>query len=81
MATYTYQIALYAVLIVAFVFLGFCVSAEEAVIASAAVPYMALLMTFWCFRMYPASGDERGRREERSLFPCGPLRTDSHRSL
>jgi hydrogenase-4 membrane subunit HyfE len=70
MATYTYQIALYVLLIVAFVYLGFCVSAEEAVIASAAVPYMALLMTFWCFRMYPAPGEERGRREERSLFPA-----------
>jgi hypothetical protein len=69
-ATYTYQIALYAVLIAAFIYLGFCVSAEEAVIASAAVPYVALLMTFWCFRMYPAPLVERGKREARLLFPA-----------
>ncbi len=68
-STYGYQIALYAVLIVVFLFLGFRVSAEESVIACAAVPYMALLLTFWCFRLYPAPWQDR-KREGRSLFPA-----------
>ena len=70
-STYGYQIALYAVLIVAFVFLGFRVSAEESVIACAAVPYTALLLTFWCFRLYPGAGDG-SRRDARGglLFPA-----------
>jgi hypothetical protein len=70
MATYGYQIALYAVLIVVFLYLGFCFSAEETVIACAAVPYTALLMTYWGFRMVPAAGQRPTRREERSLFPA-----------
>ncbi|MCX6631645.1 MAG: hypothetical protein NTW28_28885, partial [Candidatus Solibacter sp.] len=69
-AAYGYLIALYAVLIVVFLFLGFGVSAEENVIACAAVPYTALLMTFWCFRVYPAPGDEHARRGRRWLFPA-----------
>ena len=72
MATYVYQIALYAVLIVVFVFLGFRFSAEETVIASAAVPYTALLLTFWCFRLYPVPG-RIARARERVAFPRGPF--------
>jgi hypothetical protein len=70
MATYGYQISLYAVLIVVFLFLGFRASAEETVIACAAVPYTALLMTFWCFRLYPAPGVERARRGRRLVIPA-----------
>ncbi len=70
MATYRYLIGLYAVLIVVFLFLGFAVSSEESVIACAAVPYTALLLTFWCFRVYPALGDDRTRRERRVLLPA-----------
>ena len=69
-STYGYQIALYAVLIVVFLFLGFRVSAEESVIACAAVPYTALLLTYWCFRLYPGPWQDRLRREGRLLFPA-----------
>ena len=70
MATYGYQIALYAVLIVVFLYLGFGASAEETVLACAAVPYAALMMTYWGFRMYPAAGQQRAKREGWSLFPA-----------
>lgn len=70
MATYGYQIALYTVLIVAFLLLGFRVSAEETVVACAAVPYTALLMTFWCFRLYPAPRGQRTRRGAWWLIPA-----------
>jgi hypothetical protein len=70
MAAYGYLIALYALLIVVFLFLGFGVSAEEAVIACAAVPYTALLMTFWCFRLYPAPGEDRAKRGRPLLLPA-----------
>ena len=67
-SAYAYQIALYAVLILVFLFLGFRFSAEESVIASAAIPYTALLLTFWCFRLYPGPGPDRPRRESGLLF-------------
>src|ERR1035438_3410177 len=67
MAAYGYLIALYALLILVFLYLGFCVSAEETVVACAAVPYTALLMTYWGLRMYPAAGQ---RREGWPLFPA-----------
>ena len=70
LATYGYLMALYAVLIVVFLFLGFGVSAEETVMACAAVPYTALLMTYWGFRMYPAAGERRAKREGWPLFPA-----------
>jgi hypothetical protein len=70
MAAYGYQIALYAVLIPVFLYLGFCLSAEETVMACAALPYTALLMTIWGFRMLPAAGQRRARRQERSTFPA-----------
>src|ERR1035438_5536867 len=66
-AAYGYLIALYALLILVFLYLGFCVSAEETVVACAAVPYTALLMTYWGLRIYPAAGQ---RREGWPLFPA-----------
>jgi hypothetical protein len=69
-SSYAYQIVLYAVLIVVFVFLGFQFSAEESVLASAAVPYIALLLTFWCFRLYPGPVQDRPPRDSWPLFPA-----------
>jgi hypothetical protein len=67
---YAYLIALYAVLIISFLFLGFSASPEEAVIACVAVPYTALLLTSWAFRVFPAVGKERLMRGRRLLIPA-----------
>jgi hypothetical protein len=53
-ATYGYQIAVYTGLIILFLFVAFRASSEESVIACIAIPYTALLLTFWCFRLYPS---------------------------
>ena len=62
MASYLYQICLYTLLIVAFLMLGFRGPIEQIVVACAAVPYSAMLLTLWCFRRYPSAADRaRGR--------------------
>ena len=62
MASYLYQICLYTLLIAAFLFLGFRGPIEQIVVACAAVPYCAMLLTLWCFRRYPSAADRaRGR--------------------
>jgi fumarate reductase subunit D len=69
MMTYWYQLWLYALLIILLLFLVFTASSEEIIVACAAVPYTALLLTFWCFRSYPCPPEERvtsGR------LPAGP---------
>jgi hypothetical protein len=58
MGVYLYQISLYTLLILLFLFLGFGGSGEQTVIACAAVPYTALLLTWWCFRLYPSSAEQ-----------------------
>jgi hypothetical protein len=60
MATYLYQICLYSVLTGVFLFVGFHGPSEQIVIACAAVPYSALLLTFWCYRRYSASAEPGG---------------------
>ena len=65
-ATYGYQIALYTLLIVLFLFLGFRASSEENVRACLAVPYTALVLTVWCFRSY--SRPPGGGKPKRFLF-------------
>ena len=57
MGTYLYQIAVYTVLIAVFLFVGFHGPAEQIVVACAAIPYTALLLTFWCFRRYPSRSE------------------------
>jgi len=62
MASYLYQICLYTLLIAAFLVLGFRGPIEQIVVACAAIPYSAMLMTLWCFRRYPSAADRaRGR--------------------
>ena len=62
MASYLYQICLYTLLIAAFLYLGFRGPIEQIVVACAAVPYSAMLLTLWCFRRYPSAADRaRGR--------------------
>jgi hypothetical protein len=51
---YWYQICLYLLLIVVFLFVGFRGPIEQIVVACAAIPYTGLLLTFWCFRRYPS---------------------------
>ena len=59
---YGYQICLYLLLIAVFLFVGFRGPMEQIVIACAAIPYAALLLTFWCFRLYPSHAEAwRGR--------------------
>ena len=59
---YWYQICLYVLLIVVFLLVGFRGPIEQIVVACAAIPYAALLLTFWCFRLYPSYTDAwRGR--------------------
>lgn len=71
MATYVYQICLYTVLIVVFLFVGFHGPSEQIVISCAAVPYSALLLSFWCFRRYPSARDAARDRNAASAeaFP------------
>jgi hypothetical protein len=69
-AAYVYLIALYVVLIVSFLFLGFSASSEEAVIACVAIPYAALLLTSWAFQVFPAVGKDRMMRRRNLLLPA-----------
>jgi hypothetical protein len=52
MSTYVYLIVAYTVLIILFLFLGFTGPSEQNVIACAAIPYTAFLLTVWCIRAY-----------------------------
>jgi hypothetical protein len=54
-ATYLYQIGLYLLLTLLLLILGFSGPIEQRVIACAAIPYSALLLTLWCFRRYPSA--------------------------
>lgn len=54
LSCYWYQICVYVLLIAVFLLVGFGGPAEQIVVASAFVPYTALLLTLWCFRRYPA---------------------------
>ena len=64
-ATYLYQISLYTVLIIVFLFVGFRGPGEQIVVACAAVPYSALFLTFWCFRRF-SGAEEPSRRQDAS---------------
>lgn len=69
LANYWYQIGLYTLLIVVFLFLGFRGPVERRVIACAAVPYSALLLTHWCYRRYsPPAEKDRGRNAGQSAL-------------
>jgi len=61
MANYWYQACLYTLLIVVFLFLGFRGPVEQIVISCAAVPYISLLLTLWCFRRFPSAAPPRTR--------------------
>ncbi len=68
LGSYLDQICVYTVLIILFLFIGFSGSSERIVIACAAVPYTALLLTWWCFRGGPSeTGRLRPRKGNRSL--------------
>lgn len=55
LAAYSAQIVCYGALMVLFLVLVFAGSNEQTVIACAAVPYCAMLATWWCFHAYPCS--------------------------
>ena len=52
MSTYVYLIAAFSFLIILFLFLGFTGPTEQNLIACAAIPYAAFLLTMWCIRAY-----------------------------
>jgi hypothetical protein len=52
MSTYAYLIVTYTFLIILFLFLGFTGPSEQNLIACAAIPYAALLLSVWCIRAY-----------------------------
>lgn len=58
LATYGYQIAVYAGLIVLSLLLAFHGSSEVSIVACALIPYAALLLTFWCYRLGAAKAME-----------------------
>ena len=72
MASYLYQICLYTLLIVAFLFLGFRGPIEQIVVACAAVPYSAMLLTLWCYRRYPSAAD-RARGGNAGYSAAAPM--------
>lgn len=52
LGTYLYLVVVYTLLIILFLILGFTGSSEQNVVACAAVPYTAFLLTAWCIRAY-----------------------------
>jgi len=62
MSTYVYLIATYTLLIILFLFLGFTGPSEQNLIACAAIPYAAFLLTVWCIRAYAP-------RQQKGLTP------------
>ena len=74
MSSYIYQIAVYVLLILLFLIVGFRGPVEQIVVACAAVPYSALLLTFWCYRRYPwAMEPWHGRTGRSSGFAAASL--------
>jgi hypothetical protein len=57
-SAYGYLVYLYSLLIVSFLLLAFSGSGEQTVVACVAIPYLALLLTWWCFRLYPSSMEQ-----------------------
>jgi len=68
MLTYVYQIAVYALLITLFLFLGFTGSSEQNLVACVAVPYTAFLLTAWSIRAYAPGRDKVPARKERRSY-------------
>jgi hypothetical protein len=64
-STYVYQIVIYILLIILFLFLGFTGSSEQNIVACAAVPYTAFLLTAWCIRAYAPRGEKVPKRRVR----------------
>jgi hypothetical protein len=62
MSTYIYLIVTYILLIILFLFLGFTGPSEQNLIACAAVPYAAFLLTLWSIRAYAP-------RQQKGLTP------------
>ncbi len=71
MSTYVYLLVTYTLLIILFLFLGFAGPSEQNIIACAAIPYAALLLTLWCIRAYAPRAEKvvgpRGKRTRYEL--------------
>ncbi len=61
MGAYVRQSAVYSLLIILFLFLGFAGSSEQNMIACVVVPYAALLLTVWCLRANQPTANKSGR--------------------
>jgi hypothetical protein len=64
LGTYLYQVVVYTLLIILFLFLGFTGSSEQNVVACAAVPYTAFLLTAVCIRTYAPGRQKASVRRE-----------------
>jgi hypothetical protein len=64
LGTYQYLVVVYTLLIILFLFLGFTGSSEQNVVACAAVPYTAFLLTVWCIRAYAPGKQKVAVRRE-----------------
>ncbi len=73
MSTYLYQLGLYTSLIILFLLLGFSGSGEQTVVACLAVIYMALILTWWCLRVFPSSKAEAGHNNWLAPAVCSAL--------
>jgi len=68
LSTYIYQIVVYTSLIILFLSLGFTGSSEQNVIACAAVPYTAFLLTAWCIRVCGQTREKKPAQRVRRLL-------------
>jgi len=68
MLTYVYQIVVNALLVVLFLFLGFTGSSEQQLIACAAIPYTAFLLTVWSIRAYAPGREKLPARKVRRSY-------------
>jgi hypothetical protein len=71
MTTYVYLIVTYTFLIILFLCLGFTGYSEQNLIACAAIPYTAFLLTVWCIRAY-APRPEKVVTARGKWFRSGP---------
>jgi hypothetical protein len=69
MVTYVYQIAVYALLVILFLFLGFTGSSEQNFLACVTIPYTALLLTVWSITAYAPEREKVATRRARRSYP------------
>jgi len=66
MVTYIYQIAVYALLAILFLFLGFAGSSKQNILACVTIPYTALLLSVWSIAAYAPEREKVAAKRGRS---------------